>query len=72
MASLVPKTWKADLTKPEVVILVEIFKTTCGISCGTDFNKFKKFNLHELVSKTEAGSETSDLERAQGKMDGTA
>jgi hypothetical protein len=38
----------------KVVILIEIFKNTCGISAVRDFARFKKFNLHEIVQPQEA------------------
>lgn len=49
VAALVPECCKADLNNPDVVILLEVFKTTCGISCARDYHQNKKFNLHELV-----------------------
>jgi len=70
VASLVPETWKADLSNPELVILVEIFKTTCGISCVTEFNKYKKFNLHELVNKIEEDDGKTPPEKPAATAEG--
>ena len=73
IANLVPAHWKADLTNPEVVILFEVFKTTCGITCVRDFHALKKFNLHEIiqtqVSVVEARKEAAAV--AAAKNNGT-
>jgi len=39
-----------------VFILVEVFKSTCGVSVVRDYYKFKKFNVLEVARDAEAGS----------------
>jgi len=48
-AGLISNAHKVDLTKPEQVIIVEIYQTVCGISVvGSDWEALKRFNLAEL------------------------
>ncbi|KAL3426209.1 THUMP domain-containing protein [Phlyctema vagabunda] len=49
IAGLVSERHKVDLTKPDKVIIVEIYQTVCGISVvGSDWDALKRFNLAEL------------------------
>jgi len=49
IASLIGEKHKVDLTKPEKVIIVEIYQTVCGMSVvGSDWDGLKRFNLAEL------------------------
>lgn len=34
-----------DLKNPDVVLLIEIFRTSCGISVVDDFHKYNKYTL---------------------------
>ncbi|KAF9790658.1 thump domain-containing protein [Thelephora terrestris] len=47
----VPRKFKVDLEAPEVFILVEVFKSTCGVSVVRDYYNLKKFNVLELASE---------------------
>lgn len=49
LANCVGQGHKVDLTQPEKVILVEAYKSVAGISVVTDFQRFKKFNVSQLV-----------------------
>ncbi|OCB91693.1 hypothetical protein A7U60_g1045 [Sanghuangporus baumii] len=48
IAQCIPERHKVDLQNPELFILVEIFKATCGMSVVRDYYKYKKFNVVEL------------------------
>ncbi|KAI9202663.1 uncharacterized protein BJ171DRAFT_569450 [Polychytrium aggregatum] len=37
-----------DLKQPDLVIIVEVFKSVCGMSVVEDYYKFRRFNLHEI------------------------
>lgn len=51
VADSVPKQLKVDLENPEVFILMEVFKSTCGVSVVRDYYKLKKFNVLEIASE---------------------
>lgn len=51
VADSVPKRFKVDLENPEVFILMEVFKSTCGMSVVRDYYKLKKFNVLEIASE---------------------
>ncbi|RDW67932.1 hypothetical protein BP6252_09328 [Coleophoma cylindrospora] len=49
IAELVGPRHKVNLTKPDKVILVEIYQTVCGMSVvGSDWEALKRFNIAEL------------------------
>ncbi|KAM3069966.1 hypothetical protein ACMFMF_008318 [Clarireedia jacksonii] len=51
VASLVGENHKVNLTKPDKVILIEIYQTICGMSVvGEDWERLKRYNLYELSS----------------------
>ncbi|KAJ9056099.1 THUMP domain-containing protein 1 [Entomophthora muscae] len=50
VASLVKEPHTVDLTKPDVTIVIEIFKNICGISLVRDFHELKKYNI-QLVGQ---------------------
>ncbi|EKM58253.1 uncharacterized protein PHACADRAFT_26773 [Phanerochaete carnosa HHB-10118-sp] len=52
VAKCVPGICKVDLESPEVFILIEIFKSVCGIGIVRDYYRLQKFNVMEIV-KTE-------------------
>ncbi|OQR93618.1 hypothetical protein THRCLA_08400 [Thraustotheca clavata] len=47
--AVVGEQHKVDLTTPQVVILIEIFKNVCGVSVVTNFHQFRKFNVRVIV-----------------------
>ncbi|KAJ7227361.1 hypothetical protein GGX14DRAFT_629628 [Mycena pura] len=55
IAKCVPEGHSVDLENPEVFIIVEVFKSVCGMSVVRDYYKLKKFNVAEL-----AGTKTSE------------
>ncbi|RDL32503.1 Uncharacterized protein BP5553_08959 [Venustampulla echinocandica] len=49
VASLIGDTHSVNLTKPDKVILIEIYQTVCGMSVvGGDWETLKRYNLSEL------------------------
>jgi len=50
VADSVPKQLKVDLGNPEVFVLVEVFKSTCGVSVVRDYYNLRKFNVLEVAS----------------------
>ncbi|ORX90736.1 thump-domain-containing protein [Basidiobolus meristosporus CBS 931.73] len=48
VAGLVGDKHKVNLEKPDFVIIIEIFKSICGISVVKDYYELKKFNLQVL------------------------
>lgn len=51
VADSVPKQLKVDLKSPEVFVLVEVFKSTCGVSVVRDYYRLKRFNVLEVASE---------------------
>jgi len=65
IAKCVPDGHKVDLTDPQLFILVEIFKSVCGMSVVRDYYRLKKFNVLEVCQARIAASEDKDgLNRA--------
>ncbi|TEB24702.1 hypothetical protein FA13DRAFT_1638326 [Coprinellus micaceus] len=54
VASWVPEGHKVALDNPEIFILIEIFKSVCGVSIVRDYYKYSKFNVLELANKFNA------------------
>ncbi|KAH6919274.1 hypothetical protein BKA70DRAFT_1459412 [Coprinopsis sp. MPI-PUGE-AT-0042] len=50
IASWVPEGHTVSLGDPDMFILVEIFKSVCGISVVRDYYKYSKFNVVELAN----------------------
>eukprot|EP01119_Soliformovum_irregulare_P000394 TRINITY_DN10270_c0_g1_i2.p1 TRINITY_DN10270_c0_g1~~TRINITY_DN10270_c0_g1_i2.p1 ORF type:complete len:246 (+),score=66.56 TRINITY_DN10270_c0_g1_i2:232-969(+) len=45
IADLVPKSHKVDLKNPDVTIVLEVFKSACGITFEKNYFRLKKFSL---------------------------
>ncbi|OQR93806.1 hypothetical protein ACHHYP_02268 [Achlya hypogyna] len=59
---------KVNLTSPDVVILVEIFKNVCGVSVVTNFHQFRKFNVRAILDpppKTDAKDTKKDVKKSE-------
>ncbi|KZT02615.1 uncharacterized protein LAESUDRAFT_744987 [Laetiporus sulphureus 93-53] len=54
LAKCVSERHKVDLNNPEVFILVEIFKSVCGISVVNDYYTLHKFNVMEIANAKNA------------------
>lgn len=50
VASWVPEGHTVSLGEPDIFILVEVFKSVCGVSIVRDYYKFSKFNVVELAN----------------------
>jgi len=50
VAQCIPEGHTVSLTEPEVFILVEVFKSTFGVSVVKDYYSLAKFNVLELAS----------------------
>ncbi|KAF7316689.1 THUMP domain-containing protein [Mycena chlorophos] len=48
-----------DLGNPDLVILVEVFKSICGVSVVREYQKYKKFNVAEIASARQIANESS-------------
>ncbi|KAF7876584.1 hypothetical protein EAF04_001672 [Stromatinia cepivora] len=67
VASLVNDNHKVNLTKPDKVIIIEIYQTICGMSVvGDDWEKLKRYNLYELQSPS-TNSKSGGLAEAKPK-----
>jgi len=51
---------KADLTTPELAILVDVIGKYCCLGIVTDYYKLKKYNVAELILKTEIKSSCTE------------
>ncbi|KAF9809430.1 hypothetical protein IEO21_07408 [Rhodonia placenta] len=72
IAKSVHERHKVDLENPEVFILVEVFKSICGVSVVTDYYKLHKFNVMEIANAKNAGDEiegrvAEKVDQAQGE-----
>ncbi|KAJ7285191.1 hypothetical protein C8J57DRAFT_1290659 [Mycena rebaudengoi] len=55
IAKCVPEGHTVDLNDPELFILVEVFKSICGVSVVRDYYKLHKFNVVEIAQASEVG-----------------
>ncbi|TCD70194.1 hypothetical protein EIP91_004373 [Steccherinum ochraceum] len=65
LAKCVPEKHTVDLESPELFILVEIFKSLCGISVVKDYYKLQKFNVMEIAN---AKNEETKFESGEGRL----
>uniref|UniRef100_D8QIH2 THUMP domain-containing protein n=2 Tax=Schizophyllum commune (strain H4-8 / FGSC 9210) TaxID=578458 RepID=D8QIH2_SCHCM len=57
VAECVPEGFSVDLNDPEVFVLVEVFKSTCGIGVVEDYYRLHKFNVGEVAKMCKARGE---------------
>ncbi|THV07229.1 hypothetical protein K435DRAFT_643782 [Dendrothele bispora CBS 962.96] len=62
IARCMPEGHSVDLTNPKLFILVEVFKSVCGISITKDYYTLHKYNVMEIAT-AKAGSELDDSGR---------
>ncbi|KAG6874987.1 hypothetical protein C0992_005660 [Termitomyces sp. T32_za158] len=55
IAQCVPEGHAVELTNPEVFILVEVFKSVCGISIVRNYYDMQKFNMSEIANSKNGG-----------------
>ncbi|KAH9856563.1 hypothetical protein C2E23DRAFT_721972 [Lenzites betulinus] len=60
LAKTVPEGHTVSLENPELYILVEIFKSVCGISVVKDYYKLHKFNVMEIAHARNARVEEDE------------
>ncbi|KAH6577500.1 hypothetical protein BASA60_003981 [Batrachochytrium salamandrivorans] len=48
VGDLIPSHHKVDLETPQVCIIVEVFKSICGMSVTSDYYRLKRFNIENL------------------------
>lgn len=65
IAKCVPAQHKVDLDDAEAFILVEVFKSVCGISVVKDYYKLQKFNVMEIANSKQ--QESTDEGRVADK-----
>ena len=51
VAGLVGNPHVVDLTQPDKCILIQVFKSICGISVVENFYNLKRFNVENLDDK---------------------
>ncbi|KAI9463245.1 hypothetical protein BJY52DRAFT_1210472 [Lactarius psammicola] len=56
VVSCVPSGWIVNLNDAEIFILVEVFKSVCGISVVKDYYAHQKFNVMEIANAKNAES----------------
>ncbi|RHY29225.1 hypothetical protein DYB32_005323 [Aphanomyces invadans] len=60
---------KVNLTTPDVVILIEIFKNVCGVSVVTNFHQHKKFNVRMILEPHVKGDKKQADQNDETKAD---
>ncbi|KAG6613074.1 Trna acetyltransferase [Phytophthora cinnamomi] len=60
---------KVNLTTPRSVLLIEVFRNTCGFSILTDFHRFKKYNVRSIIDPPVPGQQTAKKGDKDGKAD---
>ncbi|POM80597.1 Trna acetyltransferase [Phytophthora palmivora] len=54
---------KVNLTTPRSVLMVEVFRNTCGFSVLTDFHRFKKYNVRSIIDPPVPGQQTAKKDK---------
>ncbi|KAL3661952.1 hypothetical protein V7S43_013243 [Phytophthora oleae] len=58
---------KVNLTTPHSVLMVEVFRNTCGFSILTDFHRYKKYNVRSVIDPPVPGQQTAKRGAKDGK-----
>jgi len=68
IARCMPENYAVDLDNPDVFVLVEVFKSVCGVSILRDYYKLHKFNVMTLANEKNAVEDFKpEAGRVQGK-----
>ncbi|XP_065340913.1 THUMP domain-containing protein 1 [Cloeon dipterum] len=59
----------ANLTQPQLVVLVEIIRNVCCISVLSDYYELAKYNLLEVIAPPKAEKQESQTDGADGSVD---
>jgi tRNA acetyltransferase TAN1 len=65
VAKCMPSNYTVDLDDPDVFVLVEVFKSTFGVSIVEDYYRFQKFNVMELAN---AHNEPERFDKGAGRV----
>ncbi|KAF7359132.1 hypothetical protein MSAN_01254800 [Mycena sanguinolenta] len=65
IAKCVPEGHTVDLDDPELFIIVEVFKSICGVSVVRDYYKLQKFNVVEIANAYTAANPKSSANRIE-------
>ncbi|KAJ7253332.1 hypothetical protein B0H12DRAFT_1116683 [Mycena haematopus] len=65
IAKCVPEGHTVDLDDPELFIIVEVFKSICGVSVVRDYYNLQKFNVVEIANAYAAANPTSSINRIE-------
>ncbi|KAG7390268.1 THUMP domain-containing protein 1 [Phytophthora pseudosyringae] len=60
---------KVNLTTPRSVLMVEVFRNTCGFSILTDFHRYKKYNVRSIIDPPVPGQQTAKKGAKDGKTE---
>lgn len=60
---------KVNLTAPRSVLMIEVFRNTCGFSVLTDFHRFKKYNVRSIIDPPVSGQQTAKKGDKDGKTE---
>ncbi|KAI6155196.1 hypothetical protein BKA82DRAFT_4075623 [Pisolithus tinctorius] len=67
VAKCIPESYTVDLDNPEVFVLVEVFKSVCGVSILKDYYRLQKFNVMTLANEK---NETENFKHGTGRVKG--
>ncbi|KAH0833060.1 F-actin capping protein [Lanmaoa asiatica] len=65
IAKCMPENYVVDLDNPDVFVLVEVFKSVCGVSILRDYYRLHKFNVMTLANEKNA---IEDFKREAGRV----
>ncbi|TDH70305.1 hypothetical protein CCR75_001652 [Bremia lactucae] len=60
---------KVNLTTPRSVLIVEVFRNSCGFSISNDFYRFKKYNVRSFIECIAPGQETAKVGENDKKVE---
>ncbi|EGN98863.1 hypothetical protein SERLA73DRAFT_181559 [Serpula lacrymans var. lacrymans S7.3] len=68
VAKCMPQNYLVDLNDAQVFVLIELFKSICGVSIVKDYYQLQKFNVMELANiKKAQGDDGTERVREKGK-----
>ncbi|KAJ7684430.1 hypothetical protein DFH06DRAFT_6789 [Mycena polygramma] len=65
IAKCVPERHTVDLDNPELFIIVDVFKSVCGVSVVRDYYRLQKFNVVEIANTHAAENPISSVNRIE-------
>lgn len=66
---VIPSGNTVDLKNPDMVIIIEIFKTTCGVAITSKYDKLGKFNLRAISEAKLSGPEKKESAESADKKE---